>query len=88
MTTWIVKLYDNIDEILKQNWINSNRFIVIEKSVTQHSRPNRKTPKQLITTQSISYRISDVKHSAEVFFKGIREHWSIENRNHWVKDVN
>jgi predicted transposase YbfD/YdcC len=88
MTTWTVKLYDNVDAILKQNWTNLNRFIVIEKSVTQHSRPNRKTPKQLITTQSISYRISDVKLSAEVFAKGIREHWGIENRIHWVKDVN
>lgn len=88
MTTWTVKVYDNVDEILKENWTNLNRFIAIEKSVTQHSRPNRKTQKQLITTQSISYRISDVKLSAEVFAKGIREHWGIENRIHWVKDVN
>lgn len=25
--------------------------------------------------------------SAALFFKGIRGHWGIENRTHWVKDV-
>lgn len=26
-------------------------------------------------------------NKADVFAKGIRSHWSIENRLHWVKDV-
>jgi predicted transposase YbfD/YdcC len=62
--------------------------VVIEKSVTQKGKPNKQQPKQLLTTQSISYRISDVELSAKEFAKGIRQHWGIENRIHWVKDVN
>lgn len=33
------------------------------------------------------YYVSDVKYNAKRFNKGIREHWSIENKLHWVKDV-
>jgi len=33
------------------------------------------------------YYISDLELSAESFYKGIRNHWSIENNLHWVKDV-
>jgi predicted transposase YbfD/YdcC len=73
---------------LQQSWINLNSFIAIEKSVIEKSKPNKKQPRQLITTQSISYRISDVELSAKEFAKGIRGHWGIENRIHWVKDVN
>lgn len=64
------------------------RFVVVEKSVTQKSKCNKQQPKELVTTQSISYRISNVELSAKEFAKGIRGHWGIENRIHWVKDVN
>lgn len=39
------------------------------------------------TTEEIVYYVSDVKYRAKKFNKGIREHWSIENKLHWVKDV-
>ena len=39
------------------------------------------------TTKEIAYYVSDVKYRAKMFNKGIREHWSIENKLHWVKDV-
>lgn len=34
-----------------------------------------------------AYFISDLDLGAAGFNKGIREHWGIENRLHWVKDV-
>jgi predicted transposase YbfD/YdcC len=37
--------------------------------------------------EEIFYYVSDVKYNAKRFNKGIREHWSIENKLHWVKDV-
>lgn len=39
------------------------------------------------TSEEIIYYVSDVKYTAKRFYKGIREHWSIENKLHWVKDV-
>ena len=58
-------------------------FIVIHKIVIQKDKEQK-----LMKTQSVSYRISDVLNlSAELFLQGIRGHWGIENRTHWVKDV-
>ena len=33
------------------------------------------------------YYISSKKEKAEVFLEKIQEHWTIENKLHWVKDV-
>jgi predicted transposase YbfD/YdcC len=38
-------------------------------------------------SEEIVYYISDVKHRAKKFNQGIRQHWSIENKLHWIKDV-
>jgi predicted transposase YbfD/YdcC len=81
-------VFKNHDTTLLKKWTNLNSFIVIEKSVTQKGKRNKKQARELITTQSISYQISDVELSAKEFAKGIRGHWGIENRIHWVKDVN
>lgn len=43
--------------------------------------------KQWKNTDETSYYISTVSLSAEEFCKAIRNHWGIENRNHYVKDV-
>jgi len=34
-----------------------------------------------------SYYAASHRHTAKVFEKHIRSHWSIENRNHYVRDV-
>jgi predicted transposase YbfD/YdcC len=88
-TTWSVKVYHIEDEVLQKKWTNLKRFIVIEKSILQKGKPNTKQAKNVYITESISYRISDVTSlSAQEFAEGIRGHWGIENRTHWVKDVN
>lgn len=88
-TIWKVKIYAVKERILQGAWTNLSRFILVEKQVSQKGKSTGKRAHELITTQSISYRISDVSSlSAEEFAKGIRGHWGIENRTHWVKDVN
>jgi predicted transposase YbfD/YdcC len=88
-TTWNVKVYLAEDKALEKKWTNLKRFIVIEKSVLQKGKPNTKQAKDVFITESVSYRISDVTClSAQEFAQGIRGHWGIENRTHWVKDVN
>jgi predicted transposase YbfD/YdcC len=88
-TTWTVKVYELEDIVLQKTWTNLRRFITVEKTVVQKGKAHTKQAKQVITTESISYRISDVMSlSAKEFAQGIRGHWGIENRTHWVKDVN
>lgn len=59
-------------------WKGLHRFIHVEHRVDRNGRE----------TCTDHYYISSV-HSdqAECFAAGIRGHWSIENRLHWVKDV-
>lgn len=84
-----MKVYVVEDMTLQKTWTNLQRFISVEKRVSQKGKANTKQAKQVITTESISYRISDVTSlSAKEFAQGIRGHWGIENRTHWVKDVN
>lgn len=88
-TIWKVKVYEVKESILQETWTKLSRFITVEKQVSQKAKATSKQAKELIITESISYRISDVTSlSAEAFAKGIRGHWGIENRVHWVKDVN
>ena len=37
--------------------------------------------------EDISYYVSSVMLAAKTFASAIRDHWAIENQNHWVRDV-
>jgi predicted transposase YbfD/YdcC len=87
-TNWDIKVFEVSDKKLQAKWTNLQRFIVIDKSVVQRGRANTKKAKEKFTTHSTSFRISDIALSAKNFAEGIRGHWGIENRTHWVKDVN
>ncbi len=39
------------------------------------------------TRQETAFYVSSVMLSAKVLASAIRNHWAIENRNHWVRDV-
>jgi hypothetical protein len=68
-----VKVYVVEDMTLQKKWTNLQRFISVEKRVSQKGKANTKQAKQVITTESISYRISDVTSlSAKEFAQGIR----------------
>lgn len=82
-TTWQIKTFQIEDKNLQKEWANLQQFMVINKTVISKDKS-----KNLITSRSVSYRITDLKDiSAEKLLKGIRGHWGIENRTHWVKDA-
>jgi predicted transposase YbfD/YdcC len=66
------------DEDMKKLWTRIQRVIYVKRNV---SRKEKKT-------MSHHYYISSLaSNDAVLFARGIRGHWSIENRLHWVKDV-
>jgi len=72
-----VLVYKNIKGISKE-WIALKTLIRVERKVTCKG----------IDRQETAYYISSLPTGkAEIFAKHIRNHWGIENRLHWVKDV-
>lgn len=65
------------DDAIKQYLSHINSIIRVER--------HRKTKSN--KEPEIVYLISNRRLSAQDFCKGIRNHWSIENNLHWVKDV-
>ncbi len=59
------------------NWLTAKSFIQVE-------RIGIRSGKKYLQT---NYYISSVISKAITFANGIRQHWGIENRLHWVKDV-
>ena len=73
----ITKVYKNLEGISPE-WFGIKRIIETTRYV--------KTKKG--QTIEIVYHISSVaKNKADFFANHIRSHWGIENRLHWVKDV-
>jgi Transposase DDE domain len=62
---------------LSQEWIGLERVIKVERIGTRSCLPYHQ----------VVYYISSLSLSAKEFAIGIRGHWGIENRLHWVKDV-
>ena len=72
-----VLVYKDISGI-SEEWIGLKRLIRVERTVTCKGKKRQET----------AYYISSLStRKAEVFAKHIRNHWGIENRLHWVKDV-
>lgn len=87
-TQWFLKVYPLQDEPLREkHWTRLNCLIVVEKQWYQKEKNTRKTDREMLCFNSVAYYISDLVLSAQVFAEGIRGHWGIENRLHWVKDV-
>jgi Transposase len=64
---------------ISNEWIALRRIIRIERYVYKKNKKSHET----------AYYISDIaSNKARHFAKHIRGHWGIENRLHWVKDVN
>jgi len=72
-----VCVYKNLTGI-STDWIGLKRIIRVE----------RMTIKNQLISQETAYYISSVRsNKADKFAKHIQQHWGIENRLHWVKDV-
>jgi predicted transposase YbfD/YdcC len=71
-------IYKDISGISNE-WIALHRLIRVERYVYKKYKKSHET----------AYYISDIiSNKAGCFAKHIRGHWGIENRLHWVKDVN
>ena len=62
---------------LRQAWLGSSHYVHVHRTRLIGGR----------LSQGDAYFVSDVGLSAAAFAGGIRGHWGIENKLHWVKDV-
>jgi len=70
-------VYKDLTDI-SSDWTGLKRLIRVERTVKTKTK----------TSSETAYYISSVRsNSASLFGKHIRNHWGIENRLHWVKDV-
>ena len=76
LTTRTVSVFENLHGISSE-WIGLKRLIKVERIGTRAAKPYHQ----------VAYYISSLSLSAAQFAQGIRGHWAIENRLHWVKDV-
>ena len=72
-TLWVFKVSDEVKNIIP----HSNSMILINR---------KRTIKGKTSYEKVLY-LSDLTLSAKEFSDGIRGHWAIENRLHYVKDV-
>lgn len=71
-----VEVFDSLAGIA-QDWLGLRRLVRVHRQGTRSGNPYSQT----------SYYISSLATTARQFADGIRGHWGIENRLHWVKDV-
>ncbi|HAX89715.1 MAG TPA: ISAs1 family transposase [Cyanobacteria bacterium UBA11370] len=76
LTTRTVSVFDDLSDISSE-WVGLARLVKVERTGTRASKPYHQ----------IAYYISSLSLNAAQFAQGIRGHWGIENRLHWVKDV-
>lgn len=73
-----VELYVNTAQLPK-GWNGIQRLIKVKRWGTRKNKPFEETA---------FYVLSKPINSAEAVAYAIQQHWSIENKLHWVKDVN
>lgn len=71
-----VSVLDQMPE-LDPRWVGVQRLIRVERRGTRAGKPY----------EEMMFYISSLRLDAVGFAKQIRQHWHIENRLHWVKDV-
>lgn len=71
-----VSVFEDISGI-SSDWIGLKRLIKVERTGSRAGLPY----------EQIAYYISSLTFTASEFARGIRDHWGIENRLHWVKDM-
>ncbi|WP_445637189.1 Transposase IS4-like domain-containing protein [Nostoc sp. DSM 114161] len=71
-----VCVFDNFENI-STDWVGLKSIVRVERVGTRAGKPDGQT----------AYYISSLALPASDFACGIRGHWGIENRLHWIKDV-
>lgn len=72
-----VEVFDNLSCINQNYWKGIQSFVCVTRRGLRSGKPYSERV----------YYISSLKLSAEKFERRIREHWLIENQNHWIRDV-
>lgn len=72
-TLWVFKATDEVKKYMS----HCASVILVHRQRTQKGK----------TSDEYTFYISNLVLTAKKFFDGIRGHWSIENRLHYVKDV-
>lgn len=62
---------------IKGSWLGACEIVKVVRERTTNDEAKKET----------CYYISSLNASAKEYARGIRSHWFIENRLHWVKDV-
>ena len=75
--TWQVSVFDASDSGKTAEWKNLKRVILVKRERIQKQKSVAKD----------AFFISDLALQSDEFHQGIRGHWGIENRLHWVKDA-
>jgi predicted transposase YbfD/YdcC len=76
ITCRIVQVFTELKSIAL-DWVGVQSLVQVERIGIRSGK------KYLMT----NYYISSLVSKATTFAEGIRQHWGIENRLHWVKDV-
>lgn len=69
-------MFHNLNHI-STDWVGLKSIVRVERVGTRAGKPYHET----------AYYISSLTLPASDFACGIRRHWGIENRLHWIKDV-
>ena len=72
----IVEVYE-VPKKIDPKWVSAGCVIKVERSGTRSNEPY----------SSIGYYLCSLPPQSRRLADGIRGHWLIENRLHWVKDV-
>lgn len=64
-----------------------NKYVKAIIKVERNRKEFNTKEKRWIESFEDAYYISTIKLTAKKFHQAIREHWHIENKNHYVKDV-
>lgn len=62
-------------------------FVAAVARVTRHTLIRSSATGLWKSREETAIYVSSVMLSAEIFASAIRNHWAIENKNHWVRDV-
>lgn len=76
LTQRTVEVFDCLAGIA-EDWLGVQRCLRVQRQGTRNGKPYNQ----------LSYYITSLATTAQRFAEGIRGHWGIENRLHWVKDV-
>lgn len=86
-STWKVEVFDATQSVKVTEWKDLKRFIKVERIRISKEEKSENTcffMSDFIPENHFPFEGED---SAKYFHLGIREHWGIENKLHWVKDV-